>query len=150
MLWSLWKIYILFAENFKAKINTIFSVLKRLFSLWFGKKRRSERRRHENILRKVLVQRNCEYRQCTTQELSFQCIDDRPGRDLFRVLKRSPIAQPHTLGLRRGYSDGKAIGNTTGLRRRLHLHWRISLLQNYAERLARLKQVPIFKVLARP
>ena len=26
-------------------------------------------------------------------------IDDRPGRDLFRVLKRSPISQPHTLGL---------------------------------------------------
>jgi len=46
--------------------------------------------------------------------------DDRPGRDLFRVLKRSPIS--HTLGLRRGYSDGKAVGNTTGLRRRLHPH----------------------------
>ena len=78
--------------------------------------RRSERRRHENILWKVLIQRNCEYRQCTTQELSFQ------GRDLFRVLKKSPISQPHTLGLRRGYSDGKAVGNTTGLRRRLHPH----------------------------
>jgi len=26
MSWSLWIIYILFAENFKAKINTIFSV----------------------------------------------------------------------------------------------------------------------------
>ena len=36
-------------------------------------------------------------------------IDDRPGRDLFRVLKRSPISQPHTLGLRRRYSDGKAV-----------------------------------------
>jgi len=47
-------------------------------------------------------------------------IDDRPGRVLFRVLKRSPISQPHTLGLRRGYSDGKAVGNTTGIRRRLH------------------------------
>jgi len=46
------------------------------------------------------------------------------------VLKRSPISQPHTLGLRRGYSDGKAVGNTTGLRRRLHPHWRISLLQS--------------------
>ena len=46
-------------------------------------------------------------------------IDDRPGRDLFRVLKRSPISQPHTLGLRRGYSDGKAAGNATGLQRRL-------------------------------
>jgi len=57
-------------------------------------------------------------------------IDDRRGRDLFRVLKRSPISQPHTLGLLRGYSDGKAVGNTTGLRRRLHLHWRISLLQS--------------------
>ena len=67
-------------------------------------------------------------------------IDD-PGRDLFRVLKRSPISQPHTLGFRRGYSDGKAVGNTTGLRRRLHPQWRISLLQSYDERLARLKQV---------
>jgi len=46
-------------------------------------------------------------------------IDDRPGRDLFRVLKRSPISQPHTLGLRRDYSDGKAVG---GLRQRLHPH----------------------------
>jgi len=62
-------------------------------------------------------------------------INDRQGRDLFRVLKRSPISQPHTLGLRQGYSDGKAVGNTTG---------------HYAKRLARLKQVPIFKVLARP
>jgi len=57
-------------------------------------------------------------------------IGDRPGRDLFRVLKRSPISQPHTLGLRRGYSDGKAVNNTPGLRRRLHPHWRISLLQS--------------------
>jgi len=40
-------------------------------------------------------------------------VDDRPGRDLFRVLKRSPISQSHTPGLRRGYSDGKAVGNTT-------------------------------------
>jgi len=80
--------------------------------------RRSERRRHENVLRKVLIQRNCEYRQCTTQELSFQCYGNScylPGRDLIRVLKRSPISQPHTLGLRRGYweADGKAVGNTT-------------------------------------
>ena len=50
-------------------------------------------------------------------------IDDRPSIVLFRVLKRSPISQPHTLGLRRGYFDGKAVGNTTGFRRRLHLHW---------------------------
>jgi len=35
MLWSLWIIYILFAEKFKAKINTIFSVLENVFSLWF-------------------------------------------------------------------------------------------------------------------
>ena len=67
---------------------------------------------------------NAQHRQCTTQELSF------PGRDLFRVLKRWPISQPHTLGLRRGYSDGKAVCNTTGLRRRLHPHWRIPLLQS--------------------
>ena len=52
--------------------------------------------------------------------------DDRSGRDLFRVLKSLPIYQQHTLRLRRGYSDGKAVGNTTGLRRRLHQHWRIS------------------------
>ena len=57
-------------------------------------------------------------------------IDDRPGRDSFRVLKISPISQPHTLGLRQGYSYGKAVGNTTGLRWRLHPHWRISLLQS--------------------
>jgi len=62
-------------------------------------------------------------------------IDDRPGRDLFRVLKRSPISPPHTLGLRRDYSDGKAVGNTTGLRRRLHPHWRISLLQSLCQAL---------------
>jgi len=45
-------------------------------------------------------------------------------------LKRSPISQPHTLGLRRCYSDGKAVGNSDGLRRRLHPRWRISLLQS--------------------
>jgi len=77
-------------------------------------------------------------------------IDDRPGRHLFRVLKRSPISQPHARGLRRGYSDGKAVGNMTGLRRRLHPYWRISLLQSLRRALARLKQVPILKVLARP
>ena len=42
--------------------------------------RRSERRRHENILQKVLIQRNCEYRQCTTQELSFQWHRRSPGQ----------------------------------------------------------------------
>jgi len=89
-------------------------------------------------------------------------IDDRPGRDLFKALKRSPISQAHTHGLRRGYSDGnglrrgysdglrrgysdgrlfrfpmgksysdgKAVGNTTGLTQRSHPHWRISLLQS--------------------
>ena len=68
---------------------------------------------------------NAQHKNCASSG-----IDDRPGRDLFRVLKRSPISQPHTLGLRRGYSDGKAVGNTTGLRRRLHPHWRIFLLQS--------------------
>ena len=68
---------------------------------------------------------NAQHKTCSSSG-----IDDRPGRDLFKVLKRSPNSQPHTLGLRRGYSDGKAVGNTTGLRRRLHPHWRISLLQS--------------------
>jgi len=36
-------------------------------------------------------------------------IDDRQGGDLFRVLKRLPISQPHTLGLGRGCSDGRAV-----------------------------------------
>ena len=40
----------------------------------------SERRRHKNILRKVLIQRHCEYRQCTTQELSFQWHRVSPGQ----------------------------------------------------------------------
>jgi len=39
-----------------------------------------ERRRHENILRKVLIQRNCEYGQCTTKELSFQWHRRSPGQ----------------------------------------------------------------------
>jgi len=55
--------------------------------------------------------------------------DDRPGRNLFRVLKRLPISQPHALGLRRSYSDGKAGSNTTVLRIKLYPHWRDSLLQ---------------------
>ena len=42
--------------------------------------RRSERRRNKNILRKVLIQRSCEYRQCTTQELSFQWHQRSPGQ----------------------------------------------------------------------
>jgi len=74
---------------------------------------------------------NAQHKNCP-----FSGIDDRPGRDLFRVLKRSPISQPHTLRLWRGYSDGKAVGNTTGLRRRLHPHWRISLLQSLCRALS--------------
>jgi len=68
---------------------------------------------------------NAQHKNCPSSGM-----DDRLGRDLFRVLKRSPILKPHTLRLRRGYSDGKAVGNMTGLRRRLHPHWRISLLQS--------------------
>ena len=74
---------------------------------------------------------NAQHKKCPSSG-----IDDRPGRDLFRVLKRSPISQPHTPGLRRGYSDGKAVGNTTGLRRRLRPHWRISLLQSLCNYIA--------------
>jgi len=59
-----------------------------------------------------------------TQQQHNNCpssaFDDRRGRDLFRVLKRSPISRKHALGLRRSCSDGKTRGNTTGLRRRLH------------------------------
>jgi len=86
----------------------------------------------------------------TTQHknCSSSGIDDRPGRDLFRVLKRSPISQPHTLGLRRGYTDGKAVGNTTGFRRRLHPHWRISLLQSLCRALGQTEASSNF--LARP
>ena len=76
-------------------------------------------------------------------------IDDRPGRDLCRVLKRSPISQPHTLGLRRRLFrwEGRQHDRTStkiasALENFPHSH--------YDERLARLKQVPIFKVLARP
>jgi len=95
-------------------------------------------------LRKVLRQRNCKH--CThtdtTQQLSF---DDRRDRDLFRVLKRSPIPQLHALGLRRSCFDGKAEATRpdSGIGEfPCHSH--------YAERLARLKQVPIFKVVVRP
>jgi len=42
--------------------------------------RRSERRRHKNILWKVLIQHNCKCRQCTTQELSFQWHRRSPGQ----------------------------------------------------------------------
>ena len=114
-----------------------------------SRSRRSEWRRQENILQKVLIQRNCEYRQCncTTQELSFQWHRRSPGKSLFRVLKRSPISQPHTLGLRRGYSDGKAVGNMTGDCIRVG---EFPCYSHYAERLARQKQVPILKFVARP
>ena len=59
--------------------------------------------------------------------------DDRPGRDLFRVLKRSPISQPHTLGLRWSCSSAEVVGNTTtsSTLRRLHPNWRIFLLPNW-------------------
>ena len=80
--------------------------------------RRSERRRHENILYNAIASTDkAQHKNCPSSG-----IDDRPGRDLFRVLKRSPVSQPHALGLRRGYSDGKTVGNTTGHRRRLHPH----------------------------
>jgi len=86
-------------------------------------------------LQRVLIQRSCEYR--VTDNVTAQhkncpssAFDDRPGRHLFKVLKRPPISQPHALGRRRGCSDGKARGNTIGLRRRLHPYWRVSLLQS--------------------
>ena len=101
-------------------------------------------------LRKVLTQRNCEHcAHSNNNSCASSAFDDLRDRDLFRVLKRSPISRPHAIGLRRRCSDGKTRGNTTGLRRRLHSDWRISLLQS-SWRLARLKQVPIFKVLVRP
>ena len=91
--------------------------------------RRSERRRHENIFAessyttqlRVQTMHNTRIvlpvaSTFARAEICLGCWRDRP------VL--------NTLGLRRGYSDGKAVGNTTGLRRRLHPHWRISLLQS--------------------
>ena len=51
-------------------------------------------------------------------EICLGCWRDRP------FLNRTHLV------FRRGYSDGKAVGNTTGLRRRLHPPWRISLLQS--------------------
>ena len=75
-------------------------------------------------------------------------IDNRPGRDLFRVLKRSPISQPHTL--RRGYSDGRQQATRPDSDEDCIRIGEFPCYSHYAERLARLKQVPIFKVLARP
>jgi len=69
--------------------------------------------------RKVLIQRNCEYRLLVASTME----------DLFRVVKRSPIPQPHTPGLRRGYSWSSAR-LCSRLRIRLHPHWNISLLQS--------------------
>ena len=79
--------------------------------------RRSERRRHENILRKVLTNAIAGTDNVTAQNKNCpsSAFNDRPGKDLFRVLKRLPISQPHILGLRRGCTDGKAVGNTAGL-----------------------------------
>ena len=62
-------------------------------------------------LRKVLTQRNCEYKvidNVTAQHKNCpsSAIVDR--RDLFRLLKRQPISRLHALGLRRSCSDGKA------------------------------------------
>jgi len=98
----------------------------------FATIRKAKTREH---LRKVLTQRSCEY--VVTDNVIAQhkncpstATDDRPGRDLFRVLKRPPTSQPHALGLRRSCSDGKTVGNTTGFRRRLQPHWIVSLLQS--------------------
>ena len=40
-----------------------------------------------------------------------RAVDDCPGRDSFRGLKRSPVSQPRALGLQRSCSDGKAGSN---------------------------------------
>jgi len=93
--------------------------------------RRSERRRHENIFAEssytTQLRVTAQHKNCPSS-----VIDDRPGRDLFRVLKRSPISQPHALGIRRSCSDVKAVGNMTGLRRRLHPHWRVATVPCYS------------------
>ena len=84
---------------------------------------RSERRRHENICGKFLHNALVSTSNCThtvtAQQLSFEQIvqlvyaaEDRVLKEVVRALKRSPISQPHTLGLRRSCSDGKARGNT--------------------------------------
>ena len=96
-------------------------------------------------LQKVLSQLQVQdYNSLTGQQkdCSSSAFDDYPGRGLFRVLKRSPISQPYVRDL---CSDGKAVGNITRLRRRLHPHRRVSCYSHYAERSARLKLVPIFK-----
>jgi len=87
----------------------------------------------------------------TAQQLSFECLRRSPGQrfDLFKVLKRSPISRPHALGIRRSCSDGKARGSTTGLRRRLHPYWKVSLLQSLYRALGQTEASSNIQVLTR-
>ena len=73
-------------------------------------------------------------------------IDDRSGRDLFRVLKRSPISQP---SMRLFRWEGSRQHDRTPTKIAFVLE-KIPYYSHYAEGLARLKQVPICKVMARP
>jgi len=72
--------------------------------------RRSERRRHENICGKynsIASTDNvtAQYKNCLVQLEDQVCAVEKMGEEI-------------------------AVDNTTGLRRRLHPHWRISLLQS--------------------
>ena len=112
----------------------------------------SEQRIHENICRKFLHNAVASTSNCTHSnstkivlwvpstiagaEICFECWRDCPSR-------------PHALDLQQSCSDGKARGNTTKLQRRLHPHWRVSLLQSLCWVLGQ-TEVPISKVLVRP
>ena len=75
--------------------------------------------------------------------------DDRQGRVFYRVHKRSPISQPHALGLRRGYPMGRQGAARPDSDEDCIRIGELPCYSHYAERLARLELVPIFKVLLR-
>jgi len=106
--------------------------------------RRSERRSHENMSGKFLQHYNsvtAQHKNCPSN-----AFDHRLGRDLFRVLKFSTARTWSSTNL--FLLEGKEQHDRTPTKIASALEF--FCFSHYGERLARLKQVPIFKVLVRP
>jgi len=96
----------------------------------------------------LLVQ---DYNSATAQHKNrlSSAFDDRQGRDLFRVLKRPPICRPHALVFE-VVPMGKQQAARPDSDEDCTYVGEFQCYSHYAERLARVKQVPLFKILVRP
>ena len=100
------------------------SIMTHAITAYAGVRRRSERRRHEYMCGKFLHNAIARFARV---EICLGC------------WRGGPFLNCTHLGHRRSCSDVKARGNTTGLRRISHPHWRVSLLQSSCRALGQIE-----------